>query len=333
MQTPKVHPIALVAFIVIGCLYALFPPTAGAQQKYLYDDLFSVTFPDAANGWVCGRWGTVFHTADGGRSWEKQETNTSYTLSEIHFVDKNNGWAVGDEGTILHTSDGGTSWESQTCPNDFFLMDVYFHNSQKGWISTEMTTILHTRDGGETWEVQFEDMDYILKSVSFADENNGWAVGEYGYIYHTADGGETWEQQAGHFDISDLDGRIVAGTYLFDVDAVDENTAWASGIDSYVTKTNDGGKTWEEVSTGLETKTHYFSIFVPKPGTVLLAGRGISLFSTDHGNTWSEPVFDPPITYSWLYDIVSPAEGRFVTVGRQGVIYLGSLDSWHGVDY
>ena len=61
-----------------------------------------------------------------------------------------------------------------------------------------------------------------------------WAVGEYGYIYHTTDGGMTWEYQAGFFDISDIDGHIVAGTFLFDVFAVDDKTAWACGIDSYV---------------------------------------------------------------------------------------------------
>ena len=324
--------ILLTALVVILGLSIFIVDTALCQKKHLYDDLFGVTFPDENNGWTCGRWGSVFHTADGGKTWDKQESITDYTLSSIHFVDANNGWAVGDEGAIIHSADGGKTWIKQKSPVDFFLMDVFFLNKYAGWIATEETTILNTKDGGKTWTIQFQDQDYILKSISFADENNGWAVGEYGYIYHTADGGETWEYQAGFFDISDIDGHIVAGTFLFDVSAVDDKTAWACGIDSYVTMTENGGKTWKEIPTNIP-KTHFFSIIADTSEGILISGSGTFVYSTDSGKTWRHPEFTPPIIYSYLYDVVPVSAKTFATVGRGGVIYLGALNKWTKADY
>ena len=39
----------------------------GAEEEMI-DDLFGVNFPDTREGWVCGRWGLVYHTADGGET-------------------------------------------------------------------------------------------------------------------------------------------------------------------------------------------------------------------------------------------------------------------------
>ncbi len=315
------------------CFTSLFlAGSAISQQKFLYDDLFGATFPDENSGWACGRWGSIFHTSDGGTTWTKQESNTDYTLAAIYFPDNQDGWAVGDEGTIIHTADGGKTWCKQESPVPFFLMDVYFSNPARGWIVTEQTTILFTEDSGKTWTIQFQDEDFILKAISFADDFNGWTVGEYGYIYHTSDGGSTWEKQAGFFDISELDGSIVAGTFLFDVSAVDAGTAWASGIDSYITMTEDSGKTWKNISTGIP-KTHFFSIYSSNPNTVLVGGNGTFVYTTDGGKTWGTPLFKPAIIYSWLYDIAPISKKTFVTVGREGIIYMGSMDRWTKAEY
>ena len=187
----------LVTIFFISFLFSCTPVAQQKKQGELVEDLLSVTFPTENDGWTCGRWGTVLHTADGGKSWVRQKTGTEYTLSSIFFVDSKNGWAVGNEGTIIHTPDGGKTWEKQKSPVSFFLMKVYFETPLKGWIVTEQTHILHTNDGGKTWTIKFKDEDFILKSISFCDTLHGWVVGEYGYIYHTADGGVSWKKQAG----------------------------------------------------------------------------------------------------------------------------------------
>lgn len=298
----------------------------------LVDDLFSVSFRNENDGWACGRWGTVLHTIDGGKSWLPQDSGTDFTLMAIQFVDSDHGWAVGDQGLIIHTDNGGKTWGKQESPVRFYLMDVYFTSVSVGWIVTEQTHVLNTEDGGETWNIQFADEDFILKGVSFCDAVHGWAVGEYGYICHTDDGGATWEKQGGYFTISEDTGEIEGGTFLFDVEAVDPQSAWAVGIDGYVIRTTDGGETWKEIVTG-SPKTQLFDVVSDKRDKILIAGNGLLLTSSDSGKTWQSPLLEPPIMYGWLYGITQRGSSGFAAVGWEGAIYLSTSSRWHKVSY
>jgi photosystem II stability/assembly factor-like uncharacterized protein len=307
---------------VILLCWALSVQGAAVEEagKGLRQDLFAVSFPSEKDGWACGRWGTILHTADGGQSWTRQASGTDYTLTSISFVDSRQGWAVGDAGTILHTSDGGANWEKQKSPIILFLMGVYFVDPQKGWAVGERTNILFTTDGGKTWKVQFKDEDYILKSVAFANDRDGWAVGEYGLIYHTGDGGATWTKQAGGFGFSEETGDLLTGNILFNVAAVDPRTAWAVGIDGYVTKTVDGGKTWQVVEKGVP-KIHLFGI--AHAGTnVVLGGKAFLSAITDGTGMLKAAKTEPGITYGWIYGIAPRGKAGFVAVGKGGWIYL-----------
>jgi photosystem II stability/assembly factor-like uncharacterized protein len=320
-----VHPVLFAIWLVVSLCFPSLAVPGG-----LYDDLFSVTFPTENDGWACGRWGTVLHTGDGGRSWTRQASGTDNTLSSIHFVDAHTGWAVGNMGTILHTEDGGKTWGHQQSPVPLYLMGVHGVSPRKGFIVTERTTILSTDDGGKTWKTQFSDLDYVLHAVSFADPLHGWAAGEYGYIYHTENGGRTWEKQAGEFKISAETGDIVGGNYLFSVVAIDAMTAWAVGIDGYVTRTTDGGKTWEAVKTDLP-KVHLFGIAVNRAGAIVIGGNGIMASSSD-GRTFTPLPLTPPVHYGWLYGLTTRGSD-FVAVGLRGAIYLSDSTTGKRVAY
>jgi len=322
----------LVAALLINCLTPNILVAQQKKQQKLYDDLFSVSFQTEKDGWACGRWGTILHTSDGGKTWVPQNSGVDYSLSSIFFVDSKHGWAVGDEGTIIHTQDGGKNWDKQKSPVSFVLMDVNFVTPSKGWIVTEQTHILYTNNGGKTWSIQFKDKDFILKAISFCDQLNGWTVGEYGYTYHTKNGGITWEKQAGKFEISASTGEPEGGNILFDIVAIDPQTAWAVGIDSYVTRTIDGGKTWQEVKLSVPKK-HLFCIYADKTGMILIGGKEIFLSSADGGKTWKNPEFVPPITYGWFYGLGRRGPHAFVSVGWKGAIYLNTSNSWNRILY
>jgi len=66
------------------------------------------------HAWIAGSPGTrVFHTADGGQTWDVSATGQNLPIRALSFVDPQHGWAVGALGTVLQTSDGGSSWNVQ----------------------------------------------------------------------------------------------------------------------------------------------------------------------------------------------------------------------------
>jgi photosystem II stability/assembly factor-like uncharacterized protein len=66
-------------------------------------------FIDAFQGWFVD-WDTVWHTIDGGLTWQKAQLSESQTISDLAFTDADHGWAVGTG--ILETQDGGQTWRT-----------------------------------------------------------------------------------------------------------------------------------------------------------------------------------------------------------------------------
>ncbi|HEX4609218.1 MAG TPA: YCF48-related protein, partial [Urbifossiella sp.] len=72
---------------------------------------FRAVAASGTHAWVAGRPGSVvFHTADGGKTWDVQKTNLTAPVLGLHFLDADTGWAVGELGTIARTTDGGKTW-------------------------------------------------------------------------------------------------------------------------------------------------------------------------------------------------------------------------------
>jgi photosystem II stability/assembly factor-like uncharacterized protein len=75
---------------------------------------FRAVAVDGPRVWIAGSPGSrVFHSPDGGQSWQAFETGQTTPLRAICFIDATHGWAVGDLGVILHTQDGGQTWQRQ----------------------------------------------------------------------------------------------------------------------------------------------------------------------------------------------------------------------------
>src|SRR5438067_6943444 len=97
-----------------------FAGPALAQPAVAFDDagVHAVQFVDASEGWACGDDGVVWHSIDGGKSWERQKTGSRASLRGIHFDTPYVGWTVGridapngtSVGVMLKTADGGVQW-------------------------------------------------------------------------------------------------------------------------------------------------------------------------------------------------------------------------------
>src|SRR5438477_10433745 len=57
--------------------------------------IHAVQFVDASEGWAVGDDGVIWHSIDGGKTWERQKSGTRASLRGVHFVTPYTGWAVG----------------------------------------------------------------------------------------------------------------------------------------------------------------------------------------------------------------------------------------------
>lgn len=151
-------------------------------------------FKDANNGWLIGANDVteggvlnIFHTTNGGLSWELQASNIG-SSNAIYMIDLMHGWVVGKNGLIMNTTDGGSHWNNVTNAGieaNSNSKSVFFLDANNGWITNESQnwmngqSVLHTTDGGASWSHQNPGYSNgSMFSIFFWDKNNGWISGE-----------------------------------------------------------------------------------------------------------------------------------------------------------
>jgi photosystem II stability/assembly factor-like uncharacterized protein len=159
--------------------------------------------------------------------------------------------------------------------------------------------ILETGNGGSSWEIRPSGTEHSLFNVDMVDEKNGWVVGQEGLVLHTADGGKSWQPQEGNAKFTDSDGTPKLA-YLFGLDALDANTAFAVGDRSVLTRTTDGGKTWVATKVKMELDTSggeslaaadpifYAVKFTDAQHGWIVGEFGKIMYTADGGGTWKE---------------------------------------------
>lgn len=133
-------------------------------------------------------WGTIWHTADGGSTWQEQpvcllgeECDFNFAVAPaayypvaLHFVDERSGWLLlvvdhvmfQDRYRIYQTKDGGSHWvpviDSMGGPLAMSVTGLAFQDRQTGWMSISQVDgaaeqraewgIYRSSDAGLTWE-------------------------------------------------------------------------------------------------------------------------------------------------------------------------------------
>lgn len=102
------------------------------------------------NIWICGYNGCIFHSSDGGNSWQKQRNGNDvtlirYRLLDILFTDTQNGWAVGENGVVIHSSDGGANWAQY---------DKFTNSSLRSIAVSPLGSFLVAGDNGSVYHFQ-----------------------------------------------------------------------------------------------------------------------------------------------------------------------------------
>jgi photosystem II stability/assembly factor-like uncharacterized protein len=175
----------------------------------------------------------VWHSLDGGKTWQSLNVVNTGPLSGLAIVDAQTLVAVsGTDNLIFRSTNAGVTWTAVPHPGGgtWFGSVRFVPGTQTGWTVGEGGKILKSTDGGATWTLQRDASHFFnLIDVSFADLNNGWTVG--GEELHTTDGGLTWVNQ---------NTGVSASVSVY---AVSPTTAWIGGLED-LGRTADGGTTW-----------------------------------------------------------------------------------------
>ena len=290
-------------FIVTAALLLPFPLPAQGYWELVYDDLYGflsdLCFVDEWEGWVVD-WsiftsGLIYHTTDGGFTWEVQEDPSNQGLYSVFFLDHKTGWAGGLDGDILHTIDGGEEWVLQDAGYDHVVERIFFLNENLGWAvggdlsPTDYRFIVATQDGGDNWETQMYGSSIgggSFHCVAFADSNIGIAGGRINQIFRTENGGEDWYSIPTDsiifkiFGLSYLGNGEFCGVGL----AVDNNYNDTLAV----VKSYDYGLTWHRTVIDTLYENNYFCdvSFADSLYGLAVAKEGRTFRTDNGGESW-----------------------------------------------
>jgi photosystem II stability/assembly factor-like uncharacterized protein len=161
---------------------------AAAQDLRPFDDapLHAVAFVDAREGWAVGDEGVVWHTIDGGKTWERQPTGVRASLRGVQFLNPYTGWVAGREelpgggsaGVLLFTRDGGLKWQRVTLNALPGLNRVRFLDNKTGFLAGDCTDqhpsgVFATSDSGRTWAPLAGPRGTSWLAADFSDPQTG----------------------------------------------------------------------------------------------------------------------------------------------------------------
>jgi photosystem II stability/assembly factor-like uncharacterized protein len=313
---------------LLGAVIALGATAArGGTPVALHDvrqSLFGTCFADARNGWMVGELGRIFHTTDGGETWDRQDAQTKRPFLAITCLDPQHAWIAGKEGIVYATSDGGATWTLQKTGSSRHVFTIQFVTAQRGHAAGDFGTMVHTEDGGATWTVErvppevelpasaidmgVDPGDVNLYALSYGDADHVWAVGEFGTIMASEDGGRTWKQQ-----------RAPIETTLFGVHFTDTRRGWAVGTDVII-HTEDGGATWTPQKPPV-TQRSLFDVFVEGTNGWIVGGAGTVFKSRDGGATWETEPLPIQLAANWVRSVWLVPGGRGFAVGAEGLVF------------
>lgn len=135
-------------------------------------------------------------------------------------------------------------WERVAFNKDIGLNAITCTGPETCWVVGDKSTILHTTDGGKTWQVQLggdpEATDRDLNRVFSLDARHAWAMTDGGKILGTTDG-STWTE------LSTVSGTT-NGVWFLSPQVGLEIENPSSTTQSTLRRTDNGGKTWQELS-------------------------------------------------------------------------------------
>ena len=267
------------------------PAEQWESQSSLRDiyNMYCMSFRDEQNGWAAGQ-GIIVHTADGGKTWQKQYVGAA-RIKCIYFKNAKDGFAGGESDLYMYTHDGGTTWkEEHSLFSGQLFTKIFFTDDKTGFMLSE-AGVFKSSDGGATWKSVGPKRPDEFYNSSFTgltarDAKHLVLVGEKEFLYTSDDAGNTWVANTKEFFTGDR-------RHYYGVAFKDAKNGWIScstgtGTDFDALCTTDGGATWtpKKMFNDYQAKTFEFN---GNCGWLTSQMNDHMIYVTyDGGNTWNE---------------------------------------------
>jgi len=237
----------------------------------------------------------LIKSSDNGDTWDSITSFTGKQLLSLWFFNNDSGMVAGSHG-IYRTVDAGDDWDTVWSFVQFgyrfgSLEQLYFPTDQIGYaIGTAITQnnddltdylLLKTYNSGITWDT-IKTFRYSPTAIHFLNQDTGFIGTGTGssIILKTMNGGYTWNET----QITEYYNTV------FSIQFISNMKGFAAGAPSafipeaptsfFVSKTNDGGITWESYDTiGIPLNSIYFlndtAGFVSGSYSLIMKSNGI----------------------------------------------------------
>jgi photosystem II stability/assembly factor-like uncharacterized protein/dienelactone hydrolase len=281
-----------------------------------------IAFINEKEGWYVNGYGNIFHTNDGGESWEKQLEKKGTFFRCIAFVDSLNGFAgtvgtdyfpnVTDTIPLYRTTDGGRTWNPVSyegpyvkglCAIDIvkeqFInhgkTDYKVHIYAVGRVGSPANMML-SHDGGLTWKSNSIDKDCeMLFDIKMFDKQTGFACAatdealekSNALILKTNDGGKTWKKVYQSKRPFETTWKVSFPTEKVGYVTIQSYNPDPSAIQQRVAKTTDGGETWQEINLVEDASAREFGIGFIDENHGFVGTMNSGYETKDGGKTWT----------------------------------------------
>jgi photosystem II stability/assembly factor-like uncharacterized protein/pimeloyl-ACP methyl ester carboxylesterase len=281
-----------------------------------------ITFINEKEGWYVNGYGSIYHTQNGGETWEKQLEKKGTFFRCIAFVDSLRGFAgtvgtdyfpnVTDTIPLYGTSDGGKTWNPVSYAGPYVkglcAMDIVkeqFINHGKTDYKVHIyavgrvgspANLMVSHDGGLTWTSNSMNKDCkMLFDIKMFDKNNGFACAasdedlekSNAVILKTSDGGKSWKKVYQSERPFECTWKASFPTKEVGYVTIQSYNPDSNAKQQRIAKTTDGGNTWNEINLIEDAGAREFGIGFIDENHGFVGTMNSGYETKDGGLTWA----------------------------------------------
>jgi len=282
------------------------------------------------------------------------QSNTNFTLNDIHFVHPDTGYIVGGatwfNGIALSSFDAGATWQLDSL-GDKELFNLHFDQNNKAHAVGISGHLFEKEFDDSNWELISKDYDVMYRGVA---HNNGRTIITSGVAFQfgsvlTFDENydlinvDSFEQEMSAVYFSD-ENRVHATGYGVVLLSTDAGLTWKrqsitgdffrkihfpstqvgyaiGSVGGTIIKTMDGGESWDKIRDGTKISKKDIPFrslyFVDERKGYLVGEQGVFWRTTDGGNNWNVVSNFPNVDLLDIHII----NGKGYIVGTEGSIF------------